>query len=108
MRWNLRPKADATDLARLVFPVPGGPTRRRIGAWSLRSAAGVIALLGDSVGGGDISFEGVGDGAGRRALVSAAGTVVSVAEAAFGSMRERFNLRIARYSRSRFLTFYKP
>ncbi|KAH3667332.1 hypothetical protein OGAPHI_002981 [Ogataea philodendri] len=33
MRWNLRPSVPAIDLARDVFPTPGGPVSRRIGAF---------------------------------------------------------------------------
>ena len=34
MRTKLRPSARATDLAREVFPTPGGPVRQRIGPFN--------------------------------------------------------------------------
>src|SRR5271154_3736251 len=92
MRWNLRPRALATDWATLVFPVPGGPTRRRIGEWPRRFTLGAISILGCFDVLGDDLLEEVGGGA-VSCLVS---------------LRERLSFRTARYASNRFLTSSNP
>ncbi|KAH0389295.1 hypothetical protein KCU92_g200, partial [Aureobasidium melanogenum] len=43
--WNFRPSAVATDLAKLVFPTPGGPTRSKIGDLFLVRPLSVLRLV---------------------------------------------------------------
>lgn len=115
MRWNLRPRAVATDLAREVFPVPGGPTRSRIGDLSMRRLTGVMGRDGAGLGVGEEVREGfellalmssLDVDSGLLATAAALEAAVSLAVRSTSSWCLR--RRTARYSRRRRLIFSRP